>query len=335
MSEKLWQDLEIESHDKSSHGVLIRRIHPQSHCNLFLGFEKPGDRRMFLLRIDRSYLPRVESLPVARGIEVLSRVLPYDGEDKVSLGIILKEPRFKDIFTALVDDLAGKVALVGNDEQAVATFVSRLQRWQKFLEASTEGLSEEEQKGLYGELYFLFNYILPKLGPQGVFSWTGSRRTAQDFQFSRCAIEVKTSSAKQLQELRISSELQLDGTNLDALFLYHLSLEQSQGSGQTLKAIVQSLRNRLASDPIANEAFEEALLDAGYLDIHDSHYVVNSFNLRASNFFKVIEGFPCIIERDLPKGVGDVHYSISVAECMHFAVCESEVTDLMRVNIND
>jgi hypothetical protein len=330
-SSELWQALEEESHNKQGRGILVRRIYPQSKCNLFLGFEKPENKRIFLLRINRSVLPPIGSLPEARGIEILARPLPYDGKHEISLGIILKEPRFQDIFTTLVDDIAERIAVLPSEKESVATFVSRLQRWQKFLENSSEGLGDEAQRGLYGELYFLREYVLQKLGPLGIFAWTGWRRTAQDFQFPGCAVEVKTSAAKQHQKLKIASERQLDDTNLGSLFLYHLSLEQSQGNGETLVDVVETIRGVLISDPAAKEALEDALLESGYLQAHAFRYAKNGYRIRESNVFKVTEGFPRIIERDIPNGVGDVAYSIIVAECKHHSIPASEMEAMLTM----
>ncbi len=330
-SEKLWQALEAELHDVLASGIQIRRIHPESSRDLFLGFKKPDDRRVFLLRVQRTALPLREELPETRGLEILSATLPSDGPAHASLGLILKEERFKDIFTALVDDLSRYIALQENDQSAVTTFINRMQRWQKFLESHAEGLSDEAQRGLYGELHFLREHVLPELGAQGVFSWTGAQRTPQDFQFVNCAVEVKTSIAKQLQTLRITNERQLDDSYLHALFLHHLSLETLRGTGETLVEIITSLRNTLGPDHVTLQKFEEALVDAGYLDTHAHRYSTVGYSIRESNFFRVTEGFPRIVEADLCSGVGDVSYCISVAECKHFSVSAGEVKETIHL----
>jgi hypothetical protein len=188
-----------------------------------------------------------------------------------------------------------------------------------------EGLGIEAQKGLYGELYFLREHVLTHLGTRGVLTWTGPRRAAQDFQFSRWAIEVKTSAVTLPTRIQIASEYQLDDSNLNALFLYYLSIEQSQIDSETLVDIVRSIRERLATDPVASEAFEDSLLDVGYLDAHAFLYSSSGFHIRGSSFYMVTEGFPRITTKDLPQGVGDISYSISITECGKFVVPASEV----------
>jgi hypothetical protein len=229
-----------------------------------------------------------------------------------------------------VDHLAPLV----DERDAVAEFITRLRRWQAFLEKhNPEGLSPTEQQGLYGELWFLRQVVIPKLGyRQGVQCWTGPKGTQQDFQFPNCAIEVKTTVAKQHQKLSISSERQLDDTGTSTLIILHLSLDFRQGRGESLPDIVNSVRKLVENHPIAREELETLLFQVGYLDIHISRYENIGYTQREINYFKVEGDFPRIIEADLPNGVGDVRYTISVAECKRFSITELQVISLIGCN---
>jgi len=164
---------------------------------------------------------------------------------------------------------------------------------------------------------------------QGFHYWISPRGTQQDFQFSGCAVEVKTTSAKQHQKLAIASERQLDETGAGAIVLLHLSLDVRQGQGETLPAMIASVRSLVAGDAIARDELENLLFEVGYLDIHIARYENIGYTIREHNYFKVGADFPKIIESDLRNGVGDVRYTISVAECKRFSVLESEVIALM------
>jgi Putative PD-(D/E)XK family member, (DUF4420) len=67
----------------------------------------------------------------------------------------------------------------------------------------------------------------------------------------------------------------------------------------------------------------------GYLDVHVTRYEKIGYIIREHNYFKVEAGFPRIIESDLRNGIGDVRYTISVAECKRFSIIESEVIALI------
>lgn len=322
--EELWQTLEQEARNIHAAGIHRRRITPPENRALYLGFKKPDDRRVFLLRVAKTHLPQASALPAMRGVEVWAAALPPDLPAHASLGLTLREARYADVFTALVNDLASHVGAQSNDAEAVAAFLSRVGKWQKFLENHVEGLGEEAQRGLFGELRFLRDHVLPRLGSSGVPGWTGSRRTPQDFQFPSCVVEVKTSIAKQLQVLRIANERQLDDAHVQALFLYHLSLEPLRGMGETLPQLVESVRSGLGVS-IEREHFEDTLLEAGYLDAHAPRYSAVGYSDREVNVFRVREGFPRLTERDLPPGVGDVSYAISVDQCQPFRASISEL----------
>ena len=74
------------------------------------------------------------------------------------------------------------------------------------------------------------------------------------------------------QFFHIASERQLDETGAGILILFHMSLDERTGQGETLNDIVADLRLRASSDPIASEELDTRLVDAGYLDIQAYRY---------------------------------------------------------------
>ena len=213
----------------------------------------------------------------------------------------------------------------GDPAAQTRAFLGQLARWQKFLSASFDGLSEEAQRGLWGELHFLREHLLPTIGAAAVNSWKGGERAHQDFQFESSAVEVKTTLAKQPQVVRITSERQLDDSAWDSLFLNVIALDVRDGSGETLPGIVASLRGKLATDAAALEQFEDELLMVGYLDAHVARYADRGYTVRAVGFFRVGPKFPSLVEADMPAGVGDANYALSVAACEPFRVKPDEV----------
>lgn len=187
--------------------------------------------------------------------------------------------------------------------------------------ASSDGLGPSLQSGLYGELYFLRHHLFPVVGvTAGLGAWHGPSRLQQDFQFDRCAVEVKTSTSKQHQVIQIASERQLDESLLDKLFLFHLSLDARPHQGETLVAMVNRIWNAIGDSNAGRDLFARKLLEAGYIDAQSSRYDAVGYNIRESEVFDVQGDFPRMVEGDLRAGVGDVTYSISVSECKHYAV---------------
>ena len=90
------------------------------------------------------------------------------------------------------------------------------------------------------------------------------------------------------------------------------------------------MRSLVADNAIASDELENLLFEVGYLDIYTTRYDNVGYSIREHNYFKIGPDFPKIIESDLRNGVGDVRYTISVAECKRFSIPESEVILLME-----
>ena len=326
----VWNLLEQDGSDVSS-GYLTRRILPNVNYDIYLAIEKPSNTRLLMLRVDSALLDRKAVYLASSSFAVNRITLPQDREEYGTLQLVLTNIRYKDIFTILVQDIVDNLASATDGRSAISAFITRLKRWQTFLaNHSLEGLSEIAQQGLYGELWFLRQVVL-QYRPlfDGVQRWTGPKATQQDFQFSSCAVEIKTTSSKQHQKLTIASERQLDDTGAGKIILLHLSLDIRQGQGETLPEMIESVRSIIIGDAIAKDELENLLFEVGYLDIHADRYENIGYTIRDHNYFKVGEDFPKIIESDLRNGVGDVRYSISVAECKQFSIPESEVISLI------
>lgn len=321
--EDLWKAIEtdVSGEHSSKGGWLLRLARSVPGYPMFVGLEVANRRRAVLLRLPANSLPARRLWPRTKGLEPLA--VSIDGETYFGVG--LKEARFADVFTALAEDLGRRVNASDDSATQANAFLGQLSRWQKFLSASSDGLSDEAQRGLWGELHFLYEKLLPAMGPVAVAGWKGAERAHQDFQFEQCAIEVKTTLAKLPQVVRITNERQLDATGWGSLFLHVTALDVRDGAGRTLPALVAELRTAMASDPSAAEQFEDELLAAGYFDVHAPRYSTRGYTVRFMNSFCVQPGFPCLVETSLPTGIGDVSYSLSIAACDSFKVDVSNI----------
>jgi hypothetical protein len=275
-----------------------------------------------LLRLPVSSIPPPRRWPNCKGLDPLT--LRIDGHEH--FGVALKEDRFRDVFTALVEDLARRVLEATTPADRANAFLGQLARWQKFLTASIVGLSEEKQRGLWGELAFMRDRLLPLHGPRVVAGWKGPEEAHQDFQYPGGAIEVKATLAKQPQIVRITSERQLDESGWPLLILTVLALEMRERAGETLPQLIASIRSALSSDPASREQFEDGLLLVGYHDAHVGRYADRGYLVRSETYLRVREGFPSLRERTLPSGVGEVSYGLAVAACVDYSMSETEVT---------
>lgn len=330
--EELWKVLESDADagKPGAGGWLLRLTRPTTGCPLFVGVELASRRRAILLQLPAVSMPPRRLWPHCKGLVTLAIQM----EGNTFFAVALKEPRHGDVFTALSEDLARRMSEVETPAEHVRSFLGQLARWQKFLSVSLEGLSEEVQRGLWGELHFLREYLVPALGTVAVAGWKGPMQAHQDFQFENGAVEVKTTLAKQPQVVRITSERQLDDSNWSALFLYVLALDVRQDGGENLVSMVAMLRMKLTGDAAAQEQFEDALLAVGYLDNHAELYADRGYVIRSQKAFSVKQEFPRLLERHLPTGIGDVSYGLAVGACESFNVDFETVVAALKSSSN-
>jgi len=336
MFEQIWADLEREAVSSPEQGVLRRRILPNAPRGAFLGIEKPSSHRLMLLSISSVDVVGGRGLPTGKRLTTSLQSYPGLPGSDTALALTCVDPAYQDMFSLVADDVAQHCANVPDEAESVERFIRRVRRWQLFLEKFLPtGLSLEAQRGLFGELWFLWKHVLFEHEPDGaVGTWTGPERDRHDFQFPACSVEVKTTASKQHQRLHIASERQLDDKNVGTLFLVNLSVDPQRHTGLTLPEIVACIDEALADHIGAAEQFEAKLFASGYLRQQSGLYDSTRYAARKMEAFEVREGFPRLTESDIPNGVGDVRYTVVVAECRHFLVAPEVLRQAIRRGTN-
>ena len=67
------------------------------------------------------------------------------------------------------------------------------------------------------------------------------------------------------------------------------------------------------------------LMEYGYFDIHKNLYDDNGYTIRQENVYSVSGDFPRITEKQIPKGVGDVKYTIILTESESWRINEIDL----------
>lgn len=324
--EDLW--LQIEDETPSAAAWSTRFATPDPDCRLLVAIDHSVGARALLVRAGQAAVPPRRAWPECLGLELLMVSVTPD----TYLAVRLRDPAWTDVFSALAEVLSRRLLDARTDGDAVSAVLDGLRRWQLFLSAAREGLGVEAQRGLFGELVLLEQTLVPLLGPaRAVQGWKGFARAQQDFQFANGSIEVKTTSAVVPESVRIASERQLDDTGVGALFLHVVVVDEREVSsaagvpGETLAGLVARTRQAVDSDPLARATLDDGLIQAGWLDAHATRYESRRLTVRARRSFRVREGFPRLLEGDLPPGIGDISYSLDLTACQQFEV----TSDLM------
>jgi len=324
---EMWSQLLAEGGDRT--GLLVRRCPAEVVPNIFFAISLPDESKCLAVSTTDAVNFDITAVANLRDIAVeISTDGPNAGQNFII--IRLTDRTLEEIFGVLCDDLIDSVKDTADEQELAAVLIARLNQWAALFErATTEGLSSESQRGLYGELYLLRLLVGTGCDSQlSLEAWLGPSGGVRDFQWGNSAIEVKTTHGNNHQRIRISSERQLDPSNLESLFLYHLSIETLQNASETLNELVDELLGLLS--PFQN-SFKAKLFQYGYFDHHRHLYESHGYRIRASRFYDVRSEFPRIEEGDLRSGVGDVTYSIVISQFSDFLVTEDEVISRMNL----
>lgn len=325
---EIW--VQLENNTSTVAGLFKLRFSEISKCDLFLGIKYPENYRLLIVKTPFSIGKDFNFKYEFRGLK-FDKVYDTDDQGFLLLNLVLVDRQFKDIFDTLIADIISSIINETDLKYILKNYTNRLLKWQSLFERfGKQGLDPEEQRGLFGELYFLRKYLNSATDYNQVLnSWVGPAKEIRDFQAGSWSLEVKTTHGNNHQKVHISNERQLDTSNLENLILYHLSLEVRQQSGETLNQIIDSITELLINDFISLNSFKSKLIEAGYFDIHRQLYENAGYFIRQEVFYKVENDFPRIEEKDIRNGVGDVKYSIVISQCTEFIIDEDETFQII------
>jgi hypothetical protein len=321
---EIWDQLENDN--SFSTRLLLRRYSGTVLPDVFVAIQNPEKIRCIAALIGNQVPVDVIQFANLRDISV--EVLPDEGrQDKKYLLFKLLNHQHNDVFAVLCEDLMLSIEKITSETELINELFNRFEKWKSLFDsAASQGLNSEEQRGLYGEL-ILMRTLLNNFSDKHlvVEAWKGSERHARDFQYQSWAIEVKTTHGKNHQKVHINNERQLDRSNFSNLYLYHLSLEAFDNSGESLNNIIDSIRNILQNNIRSLNRFNSKLFEGGYFDHHSELYISKGYLIRQNSFFSVEGDFPRVEESDLRNGVGDVQYTIILSSLSSYKIPEQQV----------
>jgi hypothetical protein len=327
-----WKDLTPPT---AAASINARRVDEENPWGFFWARGIDGKCLLVLRHAPESSPTR--RLPSLKGVEVA--IADGDSKDSRMLVFRLLDSKQRDIFHQLCLNIvaAGSAALT--EPEAVELAIARTWRWHHLLRGGVGGrLSEDEQKGLIGELVVLDRHLLAHLSPaDSLAAWRGPLGAPKDFEIGRTAIEAKARRGAATPYVLITSEHQLDGDGCDSLFLHVTDLSHAPdgtAGAFTVADLARRLRDRIAAaDSAAADGFEALLAAAGFRwedDYSDFRWVEGP-----SRVYAVKEGFPRVTARAIATGVSSVRYSVSLVECERFAIPATKLDEAVGAASHD
>lgn len=306
-SDKPWNGL-------GAGGIDSRRIDSEGKWNFFWAIMPKDDPTLALVLATMPVV--VPKLPKLRSIEM--------GFASLSSGptffIRLKEHLHLDLFETLCRDVVSHAELAETEDDALSHSISRANRWYHLLRGGrAKGLTEDEQRGLIGELSVLERLCKVRDPRTAITSWKGPTGAPKDFELHGHCVEVKSRRAAAQPYIQISNEFQLADVKNHRLWLSVLAVDRvSSPFGETLDTYVARTGEHFSvSDPTLFTEWEMAITAAGYRqedDYSDFRWVVSE-----PLWHEVLEGFPRV-GKMLPPGVANLHYTIALSACEPFLV---------------
>lgn len=301
--EKIWVDIVHSGKGEFEYQLLSKKAIPQ----LNIGYNKKNQRCLIL------ELP-LKFEKIFQQFEKENLSLKFFIKERC-LCIILNDDFFKDLFDDLILSIYSKIYNISNPEEYSELFTRHFFKWSSFFENKrNEGLTKDQVKGLIGELIYLKNLLLNSEDniDDVLLSWRGPYDEGHDFVFDFIDYEIKTID-KSKNNVRISSEFQLESEKGKNLELVVITVEVDVVNGISLKKIINEVKSIVLDKFGDNSIFINAIAQKG-LTIGDlEQYEIYSYTpIEETSYDGSNEEFPKLIRSNLPEEINKLNYNIKL-----------------------
>ncbi|PCN43647.1 hypothetical protein B9C88_14475 [Brevibacillus laterosporus] len=266
---------------------------------------------------------QMRSLPKWRGLTIKVDYMKQLGplKNRYLLSIRQESEESHEIFESILQNVVDHIMLMEKNKTLFGVVYKVFDRWKTFFsKGGYRKLTEEQQRGLYGELFFLKKWIdrFPTQPALIIKQWEGPTSGRIDFVTSKYGIEIKTCSEKLRKEIKISNEKQLKLSDvLSTLYLYVCYLEPNYIHGHSLQNIVDDIRQTLEIQKSEGLLlhFNDLLMELGF---KDGEYDDTLFFVHEEETYHVTKDFPKLSNDILPRGISHVSYYIDLEHCEEF-----------------
>jgi hypothetical protein len=218
----------------------------------------------------------------------------------------------KHVFYALCSDLVKSVQCVSQEDKALTSLKNRFHTWKVMFKNESSGLSEEKNRGLLGELYFIRFYLIPHYSVDiAVESWSGPNGTSKDFSKGSEWYEIKTTLTT-ASTVRISSISQLASNNPGFLGIVKLeSMSERYEDGHANAADLFKDIIKLIESNETREEFISKVVLYGF-DINDEARK-KKYKVCSMDLYQVSGDFPRLKESDIKQdAISGVSYDLVI-----------------------
>lgn len=294
---------------------ILRKVESNNGIKIFYGLSKEGKKRLvFLSSIAPDQITSTKMISVS---------YYKDNENLNWLSFDLEDNNFSNLFYTFCSDMISSLNELNDEEKELDYLKRRFNNWKKmFQNITTKELSEEKEQGLFGELYFLYKYMIPRYGiDKSILSWAGPLRFNKDFSLDNTWYEVKTLSVN-ATSIKITSTNQLDSEQDGFLSIVKVEKMSSEYNGKlsSVLELIQVILEEISSIQL-QDAFLNKIIEYGAGP--ENNFGSRRYDKKNIIIYSVSNGFPRLTKNNIGfVEIENVSYTISLSGVDRFKVEE-------------
>ena len=294
---------------------ILKKIDTNNEIKIFFGLSKEGKKRLAFQ--SRETIDQIEST------KIINVSYYKDNEDCYWLSLDLEDNKFDNLFYTFCSDMVNSLSDLSDAKKELDYIKNRFYNWKKmFQNVTTKDLSEEKEQGIFGELYFLYNYMIPKYGiDSSILSWSGPLKFNKDFSITDTWYEIKTSSVSSTN-IKISSLSQLDSEKEGFLSVVKVEKMSPEFTGplSSVYNLIQVIMAQITTIKIQDD-FLNKLVEYGLGP--DNGFGSRKFDVKSTKLYLVNDEFPRLTKNVIThEEIDNVSYLLNLSGIEKYKVEE-------------
>ncbi len=284
---------------------ILKKVDSNNKLKIFYGLSNEGKKRLAFL--SNKKIDNIESTKMIK-------VSLYSDNNMYWLSFDLEDSKFDNIFYTFCSDMVNSLSNMESEDMELSYIKNRFNNWKKmFQNISIKELSEEKEQGIFGELFFMYKYMIPKYGTDNsILSWSGPLKFNKDFSIENDWYEIKTSSVNSAS-VKITSLSQLQSKNvgyLSVVSVEKMSIEfngELSSTSELIKMIMPQIKSIRIQDNFLNKLIEYGLGP-------DNNFGTRKFDAKNIKLYRVDDNFPRLTKDNIKyPEIENVSYVLNLA----------------------
>lgn len=285
---------------------------------VFKGIDLDGNSSLVIIF---NHKPELE----LKTAKMRSKIVEKKEEFRLFVSLQDDDEVLSDVFDIFVTDIVDHLEKAKDEAEVVERVGQRFNYWSElFKKIQKNRLDEKWIRGIWGELYFLDKFLIPKAGTEeAVKSWVGPEKTNQDFITNDKIFEIKT-CLQNANTVKISNNNQLSRKMYLTVLTVAKSSEMDKES-LNLYDLIEEISKQLTNATLL-QIFQEKLLHLELFPIGNAK-IYDAFAYKFENIehHYVSDEFPFIDDQQVPSAVLKYSYELILSEIEKFVLQEDEV----------